>query len=137
MGNNTYSGGTQIDQGTLEGTSDTAFGSGGITNYGGTLLKNASGKLIIGGNYRQSAKGTLELNLRTKNDVLKIKGTAILNGKLRLNFSNKYVPANGATILTYAKRNGAFSSIETVGLPSNYKVKVIYTADSAQLKVTK
>ncbi|KEO80089.1 phosphatase PAP2 family protein [Paenibacillus polymyxa] len=137
MGNNTYSGGTQIDQGTLEGTSDTAFGSGGITNNGGTLLKNASGKLIIGGNYRQSAKGTLELNLRTKNDVLKIKGTAILNGKLRLNFSNKYVPANGATILTYAKRNGAFSSIETVGLPSNYKVKVIYTADSAQLKVTK
>lgn len=137
MGNNTYSGGTQIEQGTLEGTSETAFGSGGITNNGGTLLKNASGKLIIGGNYRQSTKGTLELNLRSKNDVLKMKGTAILNGKLRLNFSNKYVPANGATILTYGKRNGAFSSIETVGLPSNYKVKVIYTADSAQLKVTK
>ncbi len=105
MGNNTYSGGTQIDQGTLEGNTETAFGSGGITNNGGTLLKNAAGKLIIGGNYRQSAEGTLELNLRSKIDVLK-KGTAILNGKLRLNFSNKYVPANGATILTYAKRNG-------------------------------
>ncbi|RGL38418.1 phosphatase PAP2 family protein [Paenibacillus polymyxa] len=137
MGSNTYSGGTQIDQGVLEGNSQTAFGSGTVTNNGGTLLKNNAGKLIVGGNYKQTAKGKLELNLQSKNDVLKIKGTAQLNGKLRLNFSNKYVPASGATILTYGKRNGAFTSIEAAGLPSNYKVKVVYTADHVQLKVTK
>ncbi|MEE4577666.1 acid phosphatase [Paenibacillus polymyxa] len=137
MGSNTYSGGTQIDQGILEGNSETAFGSGAITNNGGTLLKNNFGKLIVGENYKQTAKGKLELNLGSKNDVLIIKGTAQLNGKLRLNFSNKYVPASGATILTYGKRNGAFSSIEAAGLPSNYKVKVVYTADHVQLKVTK
>ncbi|UQQ36412.1 acid phosphatase [Paenibacillus polymyxa] len=137
MGSNTYSGGTQIDQGILEGNSETAFGSGAVTNNGGTLLKNNFGKLIVGGNYKQTAKGKLELNLGSKNDVLKIKGTAQLNGKLRLNFSNKYVPASGATILTYGKRNGAFSSIEAAGLPSNYKVKVVYTANSVQLKVMK
>ncbi|ALP35804.1 phospholipid phosphatase [Paenibacillus sp. IHB B 3084] len=137
MGNNTYSGGTQLDQGRLEGNSETAFGSGDVTNNGGTLTENVAGKLIIGGNYKQSAKGTLELNLQSKNDLLKIKGTAIPNGKLRLNFSNKYVPANGATIMNYGKRNGAFTSIETTGLPSKYKVKVVYNADSIQLKVTK
>ncbi|MGG1940664.1 phosphatase PAP2 family protein [Paenibacillus polymyxa] len=137
MGSNTYSGGTQIDQGILEGNSETAFGSGAVTNNGGTLLKNNFGKLIVGGNFKQTAKGKLELNLGSKNDVLKIKGTAQLNGKLRLNFSNKYVPASGATILTYGKRNGAFSSIEAAGLPSNYKVKVVYTANSVQLKVMK
>ncbi|MGG4218315.1 phosphatase PAP2 family protein [Paenibacillus jamilae] len=137
MGSNTYSGGTQIDQGVLEGNSQTAFGNGAVTNNGGTLLKNNAGKLIVGGNYKQTAKGKLELNLQSKNDVLKIKGTAQLNGKLRLNFSNKYVPASGATILTYGKRNGAFTSIEAAGLPSNYKVKVVYTADHVQLKVTK
>lgn len=137
MGSNTYSGGTQIDQGILEGNSETAFGSGAVTNNGGTLLKNNAGKLIVGSNYKQTAKGKLELNLGSKNDVLKIKGTAQLNGKLRLNFSNKYVPASGATILTYGKRTGAFSSIEAAGLPSNYKVKVVYTADRVQLKVTK
>ncbi|MBY7736897.1 acid phosphatase [Paenibacillus polymyxa] len=137
MGSNTYSGGTQIDQGVLEGNSETAFGSGTVTNNGGTLLKNNAGKLIVGSNYKQTAKGKLELNLQSKNDVLKIKGTAQLNGKLRLNFSNKYVPASGATILTYGKRTGAFSSIEAAGLPSNYKVKVVYTADRVQLKVTK
>ncbi|MEC0233047.1 phosphatase PAP2 family protein [Paenibacillus kribbensis] len=137
MGNNTYSGGTQLEQGILEGNSETAFGSGDVTNNGGTLRTNTSGKLVIGGNYKQAAKGTLELHLDSKNDVLKTKGTAVLGGKLRLNFSNKYVPANGATILTYGKRNGAFSSVETSGLPSKYKVKVIYKADSVQLKVTK
>ncbi len=137
MGNNTYSGGTQLEQGILEGNSETAFGRGDVTNNGGTLRTNTSGKLVIGGNYKQTAKGSLELNLDSKNDVLNIKGTAQLNGKLRLNFSNKFVPASGATILTYGKRNGAFSSIETVGLPSKYKVKIIYKADSAQLKLTK
>ncbi|QDY86516.1 phosphatase PAP2 family protein [Paenibacillus polymyxa] len=137
MGSNTYTGGTQIDQGILEGNSETAFGRGAVTNNGGTLLKNNSGKLVVSGNYKQTAKGKLELNLQSKNDVLKIKGTAQLNGKLRLNFSNKYVPASSATILTYGKRNGAFSSIDAAGLPSNYKVKVVYTANSVQLKVTK
>ena len=137
MGSNTYTGGTQIDQGILAGNSETAFGRGAVTNNGGTLLKNNSGKLVVSGNYKQTAKGKLELNLQSKNDVLKIKGTAQLNGKLRLNFSNKYVPASGATIITYGKRNGAFSSIEAAGLPSNYKVKVVYTANSVQLKVTK
>lgn len=138
QGNNTYSGGTQIDQGTLEGDSETAFGRGDVTNNGGTLSENVSGKLIIGGNYTQSAEGTLELNLSSEDDLLNIEGTAIANGKLRLNFSDNYVPANGAaTIITSANRDGEFSSIETVGLPSKYKVKVIYTSKSIRLIVTR
>ncbi|MEH7483416.1 phosphatase PAP2 family protein [Neobacillus drentensis] len=136
-GNNTYSGGTQIDQGTLEGNSETAFGRGDVTNNGGTLSEDVSGKLIIGGDYTQSAKGTLDLNLSSKNDLLKIKGEAIPKGKLRLNFSDNYVPADGSTIITYDKRHGVFSSIETVGLSSKYKVKVIYKSNSIQLKVTR
>ncbi len=136
-GNNTYSGGTQIEQGTLEGDSKTAFGTASVSNNGGTLRENVAGQLIIGGNYKQSAKGVLELNITSKNDLLKIKKTATLSGKLRLNFTNKYVPANGETIMTFDKRSGAFSSVETVGLPSKYKVKVIYKSNSIQLKVTK
>jgi len=136
-GNNTYSGGTQIEQGTLEGDSKTAFGTASVSNNGGTLRENVAGQLIIGGNYKQSAKGVLELNITSKNDLLKIKKTATLSGKLRLNFTNKHVPANGETIMTFDKRSGAFSSVETVGLPSKYKVKVIYKSNSIQLKVTK
>ncbi|MCY9308095.1 phosphatase PAP2 family protein [Bacillus inaquosorum] len=134
-GNNTYSGGTRIDQGTLEGDSKTAFGRGDVSNNGGTLKEDVSGKLIIGGDYKQSAKGILELNLSGKNDLLHIKGKAKMKGTLRLNFSDNYVPADGSTIITYDKRQGSFSSIETVGLPSKYKVKIIYKSNSIQLKV--
>ncbi|MCY8701593.1 phosphatase PAP2 family protein, partial [Bacillus spizizenii] len=99
-GNNTYSGGTRIDQGTLEGDSKTAFGRGDVSNNGGTLKEDVSGKLIIGGDYKQSAKGILELNLSGKNDLLHIKGKAKMKGTLRLHFSNNYVPADGSTIIT-------------------------------------
>ncbi len=136
-GNNTYSGGTQIDQGKLEGNSKTAFGKGDVTNNGGTLSENVSGKMIIGGDYKQSNKGTLELNLSSEKDLLEIEDETIPKGKLRLNFTDNYVPDNGSTIITYGKRHGAFSSIETVGLPSKYKVKVTYKSNSIQLKVTK
>ncbi|MED1170696.1 phosphatase PAP2 family protein [Bacillus inaquosorum] len=134
-GNNTYSGGIRIDQGTLEGDSKTAFGRGDVSNNGGTLKEEVSGKLVIGGDYKQSAKGILELNLSGKNDLLHIKGKAKMKGTLRLNFSDDYVPADGSTIITYDKRHGSFSSIETVGLPSKYKVKIIYKSNSIQLKV--
>ncbi|MEM1505547.1 phosphatase PAP2 family protein [Domibacillus sp. 8LH] len=139
QGNNTYSGGTQIDEGTLEGESKTAFGTGDITNNGGTLKEHVSGELTIGGDYTQSSNGSLELDLRSENDVLNIDGAAILKGKLRLHFSENYVPADGTTIITYDKRhrNEVFSSIETEGLPSQYKVKIIYKSNSAHLKVIK
>ncbi len=134
-GNNTYSGGTRIDQGTLEGGSETAFGRGDVSNNGGTLKEDVSGKLIIGGDYKQSAKGVLELNLSGKEDILKIKGKAKMKGTLRLHFSNNYVPADGAAIITFNKGHGSFSSIETKGLPSKYNVKVIYKSNSIKLKI--
>ncbi|KKI89825.1 phospholipid phosphatase [Bacillus sp. SA1-12] len=136
-GNNSYSGGTQIDQGILEANSKTALGRGDVTNNGGTLSEDVSGKLIIREDYTQSGKGTLELNLSSKKDVLNIKGEAMAKGKLRLIFSDNYVPADGSTIITYNKRNGEFSSIETVGLPSKYQLKVFYKTNSIQLKVNR
>ncbi|TWK07026.1 Extracellular serine protease [Bacillus licheniformis] len=134
-GDNTYSGGTRIDQGTLEGGSETAFGRGDVALNGGTLRKDAPGKLIIEGDYKQSAKGILELQLSGKKDQLKIKGKARLKGTLRLNFTDNYVPADGSAIITFRKRHGSFSSVETSGLPSKYKVKIIYKSNSIQLKV--
>lgn len=134
-GNNTYSGGTLIEQGTLKGGSKTAFGTADVTNNGGTLSEEADGKWNIDGNYKQSDKGTTELTIGSKKDVLKIKNEAALGGKLRLLFTNNYVPKNGDTIITYDKRKGAFSSIEIEGLPSKIKVEVVYTAKSVQLKV--
>lgn len=137
QGNNSYSGGTQLNKGILEGNSETAFGSGDVAINGGTLIENISGKMTLGGDYTQSANGTLELNLSSNKDLLDIKGAVNTNGNLRLNFSDHYVPEGITTLITHGKdqRNGQFSSVETVGLPDSYKVKVIYTSDSIQLVV--
>ncbi|OXM87050.1 S-layer homology domain-containing protein [Paenibacillus rigui] len=139
QGDNTYSGGTQITDGILDGDSNTAFGTGDVAVTGGAMIENVAGTMTIGASYTQSAEGALELNLGSNNDLLEIKGDVSLNGKLRLNFTNNYVPDNGiVTIITHGKdrRNGQFSSVETTGLPSGYTVKVIYDTDSIRVKVT-
>lgn len=138
-GNNTYSGGTQLDQGTLVGNSATAFGSGQVTNNGGTLQKMYSGELTIAGNFKQSTKGTLELNVGGGNGPLRIKEAASYGGKLRVNFTDKNVSDKRITIITSGKREpkSVFSSVETTGLSGKYQVHVIYNAHSVQLQVKK
>ncbi len=138
-GNNSYSGGTVLEEGILVGASQTAFGKGDVTINGGTLQKNVSGELKIQGNLKQSDKGTLELHLSSNSDVLTIQGAAELNGKLRLVFENGYVPAIGSKIISYGawKQTGDFTSIETVGLPESYQISLDYKGDQAQVNITR
>lgn len=49
--------GTRIDQGTLEGDSKTAFGRGDVSNNGGTLKEEVSGKLINRGRLQTICQG--------------------------------------------------------------------------------
>lgn len=136
-GSNTYSGGTQVEEGTIEAKSGTAFGTGGVVNKGGTIVSNVPGKLTIEGNFEQSDKGTLELNLSSSTDALRVKGAAAYSGKLRVNFVDGYVPSGVISVITDGSpdKNGVFSSVEAVGLPSGYKIQVIYNGHSVQLQI--
>ncbi|WP_339276490.1 phosphatase PAP2 family protein [Paenibacillus sp. FSL W8-0426] len=138
-GNNTYSGGTVLEEGTLEGASKTAFGTASVTNNGGTIGEEVEGRFVIGGDFKQSAKGTLELNISSKNDVFQVAKNATLGGKLQLNFTDGYVPANGATIMTFGQKAAGtkFASVDVSGLPSGVKASVVYKANSVVLKVSK
>ncbi|WP_017813772.1 acid phosphatase [Paenibacillus shenyangensis] len=138
-GKNTYTGKTRIVQGTLEGGSTTAFGRGDVSNEGGTLVENAIGKVKIGGDYKQSSKGTLTLTIGSKKDVLDIDGTAVYAGKLQLNFVDSYVPKNNSTIIVSDKspKHGKFTSVQAAGLPAGYTVKAVYTNKSVKLQVKK
>lgn len=138
-GNNTYNGGTEIVEGSLEADSNTAFGNGKVVNNGGTLIKNVSGVLNIGSDFKQSSKGTLELNIGSKDDETKIKGEASFGGILKLNFTNGYVPVDGMTIINCGINKGdtKFSSVIVNELPSSYKVSVVYKDNNVQLQVKK
>ncbi|HAN44549.1 MAG TPA: hypothetical protein DCP97_04065, partial [Ruminococcaceae bacterium] len=135
-GNNTYSGGTQVDGGTLVAASSTAFGTGAVVNNGGTISSKASGLTFKNG-FTQSSNGTLELTLSGKKDVLTIKGNASLGGTLKLNFENGYIPADGDVIIDCdAISSGTkFSSVVATGLASNYKVAAAYVYADGNIKL--
>ncbi|MFB9326333.1 S-layer homology domain-containing protein [Paenibacillus aurantiacus] len=139
QGNNTYAGGTIVSGGTLEGESATAFGTGNVAVTEGTLVEQVAGKMTIGGNFEQAATGTLELNVGSASDVLEVKGAVKADGKLRLKFSDSYVPAGNETItiLTHAagQRTGEFVAVETVGLPDAYKATVNYLSDRIEVEI--
>lgn len=138
-GDNIYNGGTQINKGTLEADSSTAFGRGNVANDGGTVSENVSGIVDIKNDYKQSENSTLELSIESKNDVFEIDGNAAFSGKLKLNFNDGYIPNNNMTIIKFKSNdtNSKFSSIETTGLSDMYKVSLVYDDNDVKLLVEK
>ncbi len=138
-GDNTYAGGTELKAGTLVGGSAAAFGAGAVTNNGGTLAESVTGKVTIGGDFTQSAEGTLELSLASANDVLEVKGAVKPSGKLHVSFADNYVPAAGTlTLISHGanQRTGQFSAVEIEGLPGQYNAQVVYQSGFIGLQIT-
>nr|WP_156889547.1 S-layer homology domain-containing protein [Paenibacillus harenae] len=139
LGGNTYSGGTELYAGTLEGGSATAFGSGDVLNNGGTLTENVTGKITIGGSFTQAAEGTLKLNVASAGDVLEASGTVNVNGTLQVILTGDYKPSNGTvTLISHGanQRAGQFADVQITGLPSSYKAQVVYQSDKIVLTVS-
>lgn len=138
LGNNTYSGGTEVNAGVLEGGSATAFGTGDVVNAGGTVVKSVYGKMTIGGDFAQSANGTLELHVTRAGDVLEIKGAVHAGGTLHVNFAEQAVLGSGTIpLITHGvnQRSGAFDSVTINGLPNRYQVEVVYQENQIALGV--
>lgn len=124
-GNNTYTGGTFLEEGCLEADSSTAFGNGDVVNNGGTITENVADQLTINGDYTQTSEATLELNIDSSDDLLSITGQALFGGKLKLNFLNGYLPSGDAKVITYASliTDTEFESIEITGLSEDYNAQ--------------
>jgi len=127
-GNNTYTGGTILEQGSLEAASSTAFGNGDVVNNEGAIIKLVDNSLAINGNFTQSSNGTLELNIDSSDDLINITGQASLGGKLILNFLNGYIPLGDIKAISFSSlaANTAFSSIEISGLSDLYEAGLSY-----------
>ncbi|MEK5490056.1 S-layer homology domain-containing protein [Paenibacillus sp. FSL R7-0297] len=138
-GSNTYSGGTEVNAGILEGDSATAFGSGNVMNTRGSVVENVYGAMVIGGSFTQASEGTLVLNLTGANDVLEVKGAVKADGKLKVNLMNSYVPGSGLIpLITHgeSQRSGQFTSVQVEGLLSKYTAQVVYLSNQIALSIT-
>lgn len=156
IGNNTYTGATTIDEGTLlvngSITSATTVNDGGIlrgtgtvgaatVNSGGTVAPGnfAAGKLAVKGNYTQTSGGTLAIELGgyspgTEYDQLAVNGQATIAGTLNVTLINKFRPNVGDTftILTSNSESGNFANIISCG----FTVQSVASATGIALTVT-
>ena len=97
-GNNTYSGGTVLNSGSLVVNSPQALGVGGVVVNGGVLRADPQ-QINVKGNYTQNAGGTLQLSLGGgapgQYDTLNVSGHASLGGTLQLLSMNGFQPKFG------------------------------------------
>lgn len=135
-GNNTWSGGAQIEAGALHARSGTAFGTGDVyVASGASVIGNAPAALTIGGKYTQLGGAILELHLgAAQQGRLSVKGaTTIGGGTLRIKFVDGYKPAAGdiLTVIDAASMQGKFDTISVDG----FTVTPTYTATGLQLRL--
>jgi autotransporter-associated beta strand protein len=137
-GQNSWTGGTQVEGGTLEALSARAFGNGDVyVAGGGTVASNAPAALVVGGNYTQLAGATLELRLGAgQQGRVNVSGTAtIAGGTLRIKFLDGYKPAVGDTLTVIAATSlkGKFETIAVDG----FTATPTYTETGLQLRLSK
>jgi autotransporter-associated beta strand protein len=133
-GANTWTGGTQVDAGTVEGVSAKAFGAGDVYVSAGKVRSNAAATLVLA-NYTQLKTGTLELNLGNgQQGRVNITGTmTVAGGTLHITFQDGYKPAAGDTlnIVAAGSLKGKFDTITVDGFTNT----PTYTATGLQLRL--
>lgn len=135
-GKNAWTGGTQVEAGSIEALSTTAFGTGDVyVARGGTVISNATGTLVVGGKFTQLTGAALELRLgAAQGGRLSVTGAATIGGgTLRITFQNGVKPAVGdtLTVISAASLSGKFETITVDG----FTVTPTYTATGLQLRL--
>ncbi|MBU9546415.1 phosphatase PAP2 family protein [Burkholderia multivorans] len=128
-GDNRYTGGTQVDGGTLAAASATAFGTGDVyAGAGGNVRIAAAVPVTIAARYTQLDGATLELDIDGNGGGrLRVGGPlTIAGGTLRVKFVNGYAPKAGDTIalIDGAAAAAKFSTVIVDG----FKATPVYTA---------
>lgn len=115
-GNNTYSGGTWIENGgTLRITRSATLGTGDLNLVKGTVRADSASPttrttITVGGNYTQGAAGVLELGFggtaANQVDQLKVSGRANLNGTLRVLALTNFQPLHNTKFTVLSATGG-------------------------------
>lgn len=130
-GNNSYTGGTTVEGGTIRTDYGTAFGAGDVVNNA-TVVENTDDAMTIGGDYTQGDNATLEMTVSSADDVLQITGDASFGGKLVLNFED-YQPDENLDIITCSNVLSQFDEIEC-NVPAGFEGEIAYTENGVSIR---
>lgn len=139
-GENSYSGGTEVDDGVLLVASPQALGTGGVVVNGGSLVDFAPQALRVGGGYAQSSKGTLAITVGHCDDgvdrgALVVDGSVKLSGHLQLTFTGRTPPsASIPLIISAGSRSGTFDDVVVTGL-SGVRTSLTYGPNFVSLNI--
>lgn len=137
-GNNSYSGGTELSGGTLVGASASAFGTGDVTVFGGTLAVRSDATLAVGGDLALGAGATLDLWLGDAiGDLIRVAGRATLGGLLAVSFTDGFAFGEVGLydLMAFGSYTGAFSGYAFYGLIPGYVADVLYTPGGLKLQI--
>jgi outer membrane autotransporter protein len=139
---NTYAGGTWIqNDGTLTVKHSQALGVGDLNLVNGTL----QGDLLpinVGGNYTQSADGTLDFAISATNryDRLEVAGAATLDGVLSVRGVNAYLPLHSDLFVVLSATGGVAGTFATFTNTISHSVlldpELIYNPNDVTLQWT-
>lgn len=133
-GANSYAGGTVLEEGVLVAGSPSAFGTGGLSVNGGSLVLAADKPLIVGGEYQQFANATAKPTLGADGaGTVVIAGKAALAGTLDVTLASGYAPAAGTKIEIL--KAGAVTGIFDKFTLSGHKATLSYGPTSVTLTI--
>lgn len=131
-GNNSYTGGTLLQGGTLSAESATAFGQGDLYVENGTVEVRTIDALNMKGHFTMDA-GTLSIAVNKASSQVNVDGTLYLDGgDLKLDFTGFNIPDSAdITLMTAGKIKGKFNSVTAAG----YDVTLTYEANRIVARV--
>jgi autotransporter-associated beta strand protein len=133
-GANSYAGGTVLEEGVLVAGSPSAFGTGGLSVNGGSLILAADKPLTVGGDYQQFANATAKPTLGADGaGTVVIAGKAALAGALDVTLASGYAPAAGTKIEIL--KAGAVTGIFDKFTLSGHKATLSYGPTSVTLTI--
>ncbi|WP_415803496.1 S-layer homology domain-containing protein [Marinicrinis lubricantis] len=122
-GDNSYTGGTLLQEGALVAESATAFGTGDLYVENGTVVVDTDGALQLAGSFTMD-DGVLEIAMDDDSSQMTVGGILYVDGgTLKLDFSNYAIKGSkDMTLITADAIQGEFNHVTADG----YEVSVTY-----------
>jgi autotransporter-associated beta strand protein len=126
-GDNTYSGGTLLNGGTLEAESTTAFGTGDVYVNSGELQVDVDGELKLSGNLTLDQESLLVLNMDDDDSQVDVANLVYIDdAELVLSFKTEPTSGDEFTLIEGGQVEGEFSKVDA----GDYSLTLQYSSDS-------
>ena len=123
-GSNSYTGGTNLYQGSITLASAQGAGLGVVRNVAGVLKEEVTGTVTLNSDFTQGSEGILELHISSAGDLLAIGGKASLGGTLKVYFDDFTPSADGMQLIRADSITGSFAAVEAAGLADDMQIVV-------------